>query len=86
MVHGNAVFIREEVKLARNTHRYAFSMQNFNSFNSVNFPEHKSNYTNGCKKLFGHVIMTWCCGALPIKAGTYCGAESFAFSQQFARN
>ncbi len=24
MVHGNAVFIREEAKLARNTHQYAF--------------------------------------------------------------
>ena len=59
MVHGNAVFIREEAKLARNTHRYAFSTQNFTSFNSVNFPEHKANYTiTGCKKLFAHVIMT----------------------------
>ena len=44
MVHGNAVFIRKEAKLARNTHRY--------------IPEHKSNYTAGCKKLFAHVIMT----------------------------
>ncbi len=40
---GNAVFIRKEAKLARNTHRYAFSMRNFTSFNS---------------KLFAHVIMT----------------------------
>ncbi len=55
MVHGNAVFIREEAKLARNTHRYAFSMPNFNS---VNFPEHKLNHTASCKKLFAHVIMT----------------------------
>ncbi len=38
MVHGNAVFIREEAKLARNTHLYTFSMRNFTSFNSVNFP------------------------------------------------
>ncbi len=74
MVLGNAVFVREETKLARNTNRYAFSTRNFTSFNSANFPEHKSNYTAGCKKLFAHVIM--------IKAGTYCGAESFAFSQQ----
>ncbi len=35
MVHGNAVFIREEAKLARNTHLYTFSMRNFTSFNSV---------------------------------------------------
>ncbi len=28
MVHGNAVFIREEAKLVRNTHRYTFSTQN----------------------------------------------------------
>ncbi len=57
MVHGNAVFIRE-AKLARNTHQYAFSMRNFTSFNAINFPEHKSNYTAGCKKLFAYVIMT----------------------------
>ncbi len=25
MVHGNAVFIREEAKLARNTHLYIFN-------------------------------------------------------------
>ncbi len=25
MIHGNAVFIREEAKLARNTHLYTFS-------------------------------------------------------------
>ncbi len=58
MVHGNAVFIREEAKLARNTHQYTFSMRNFYSFNSVNFPEYKMNYTADCKKLFAHVIMT----------------------------
>ncbi len=43
MVHGNTVFIREE--LARNTHQYTFSMRNFTSFNSVNFPEHKKQTT-----------------------------------------
>ena len=45
MVHGNVVFIREEAKLARNTHLYTFSKRNFTSFNFVNFPEHKANYT-----------------------------------------
>ncbi len=44
MVPGNAVFIRKEAKLARNTHLYTFSMRNF-TFNSVNFPEHKANTT-----------------------------------------
>ncbi len=39
MVPGNAVFIRKEAKLDRNTHLYTFSMRNF-TFNSVNFPEH----------------------------------------------
>ncbi len=58
MVHGNAVLIREEAKLAGNTHLYTFSMRKFISFNSVNFPEHKANYTPGCKKLFAYVIMT----------------------------
>ncbi len=45
MVHGNAVFIRKEAKPARNTHWYAFSTRKFTSFNSVNFPERKVNYT-----------------------------------------
>ncbi len=58
MVRGNAVFIREEAKLARNTHWYTFSMLNFPSFNSVNFAEHKANYIAGSKKLFAHMIMT----------------------------
>ena len=44
IVHGNAVFIKEEVKLARNTHCCIFSTRNFTPFNSVNFPEHKVNY------------------------------------------
>ncbi len=66
MVHGNTIFIREEAQLARNTHLvYAFSTQNFTSFNSINFPEHKSNYTAGCKKLFAHVIMTRARGHCP---------------------
>ena len=56
MVHGNAVFIRE-VKLARNTHLYTFSKRSFTYFNSVNFPEHKANYTAWLQKLFAHVIM-----------------------------
>ena len=51
MVHGNAVFTREEVKPARNTHWYTFSAQNFTSFNFVNFPEHKANYATGCSKV-----------------------------------
>ena len=25
MVHGNAIFVREEAKLAKNNHRYTFS-------------------------------------------------------------
>ncbi len=58
MVHGSTVFIREEAKLARNTHRYTFSMRNFTSFNSINIPEHEANYAAGCKKLFARVIIT----------------------------
>ncbi len=66
MVYGNAVFIREEAKLlsqksfkklskvtnTTNTYnsQYIFSTGNFTSFNSVNIPEHKANYTAGCKK------------------------------------
>ncbi len=45
MVHGNAVFIREEAKQARDTHRYTLLTWNFTSLNSVNLPEHKANYT-----------------------------------------
>ncbi len=57
-VHGNAVFIRE-AKLARNTHCYNFQREtSLLSTLSVNFPEHKANYTKGCKKLYAHMIMT----------------------------
>ncbi len=42
---------KREAKQARNTHWYTFSMQSFTSFNSINFPEHKANYTVGCKKI-----------------------------------
>ncbi len=47
MVHRNAVFIREEAILARNTHLHTFSTLNFTPFKSVNFPEHKAKYTAG---------------------------------------
>ncbi len=50
--------VREEAKQARNTHRYTSSLRNFTSFNSVNSPEHKSNYIEGSKKLFANVVMT----------------------------
>ena len=85
-VHANAVFIREEAKLARSTHRYAFSTWNFTSFNSINFPEYKSNYTAGCKKLFAHMIMTWRWGALPIKAGTYAELKTSLFLKNKPEN
>ncbi len=54
-VHGNAVFIRE-AKLARTLTDIIFQREI--SLPSVNFPEHKANYTAGCKKLCAHVIMT----------------------------
>ncbi len=38
--YEHTVFIREEAKQARNTHRYTFSTRNFTPFNSVNFPEY----------------------------------------------
>ncbi len=59
MVHGNAIFIREKAKQARNSHRYTFSTRSFTSLNSFNFPEDKAKYKMGCKKLFPYVIMTW---------------------------
>ncbi len=46
MVHRNTVFIREDAKLARNTHRYTYSTWNLTSLNLV--------------ILFAHVIVTWC--------------------------
>ncbi len=52
-----AVFIREP-KLARNTHCYNFSMwTSLHSNPSVNFPEHKANYTAGCKKSSDYDVM-----------------------------
>ncbi len=68
MIHGNAVFIREEAKLAGNTHRYTFSMRNFTSFN-FNFPEHKANYTAICScdydvMLGGVTHKSWYCTEL----------------------
>ena len=41
MVLGKVVFIIDWPE----THWYTFSMRNFTSVNSVNFPEHKTNYT-----------------------------------------
>jgi len=63
--------MREEAKQTRN----------FTSFNSVNFPEHKANYTAGCKKLFAHVMVS----GITHKSWYLHRAEGFAFSQQLAR-
>ncbi len=53
MVHGHAVFIREEAKLATNTHLYSNMKLHF-----FQLPEHKPNYTAGCTKWTTRVIMT----------------------------
>ena len=50
-VHGNAVFIRE-AKLDRTLTVIIFQHEtSLLSNSSVNFPEHKANYTAGCKRL-----------------------------------
>ncbi len=89
MVHGNAVFIREEAKVARNTHRYTFSTQNFTSFNSVNFPRVtlRSLSIKLSTPLAAEII---CSRDYDVTLGGVArylrGVESFAFSQRTARN
>ena len=82
MVHGNSVFIREEAKQARNTHRYTFSMRNFTPFNSVN--------SLSISKLHCWLQEFICLrdydmtlGCVTHKSWYLYGAESFMFSQQF---
>ncbi len=90
MVHGNAVFIREEVKLARNTHRYTFSTQNFTSFNSANFPGVTlgSLSIKQTTPLAAEIICSRdydvTLGGVPHKSRYLHGVESFAFSQRLA--
>ncbi len=82
MVHGNTVFIIEEVKLARNTHTI-----HYQSETSLLSTQHKTNYTTGSKKLFAHVIMTWLGGIIHKNKNRYLYvAERFMFSQQLARS
>ncbi len=85
MVHGNALFIREEAKLARNTLRHTFSTRNFTSLNSINFPEHIANYIaarNSCSRDYDMML-----GGVSCKSWYHLrGFESFAFSQRLARN
>ncbi len=92
MVHGNAVFIKEEAKLARNTHLYTFSTRNLTSFNSVNFPRVmlRSLSIKLSTPLAADII---CSRDYDVSLGggahkSWClrGVESFAFSQRIARN
>ncbi len=92
MVHGNTVFIREEAKLARNTHLYAFSTRSFTSFNSVNFPGVmlKSLSIKLSTPLAAEIICSRdydvTLRGVAHKSWYLRGVESFAFSQQIARN
>ncbi len=88
MVHGSAVFIREEAKLARNTHLYTFSTRNFTSFNSVNFPgvTLRSLSIKLSTPLAAEII---CSRDYDVTLGGSWylrRVENFAFSQQIARN
>ncbi len=91
MVHGNAVFIRE-AKLARNTHLYTFSMRNFTSFNSVNFPgvTLRSLSIKLSTPLAAEIICSRdydvMLGGVAHKSWYLRGVESFVFSQRIARN
>ncbi len=92
MVRGNAVFIREEAKLARNTHLYTFSTRNFTSFNSVNFPGVmlRSLSIKLNTPLAAEIICSCdydvTLGGVAHKSWYLRGVESFAFSQLIARN
>ncbi len=92
MVHGNAVFIREEAKLARSTHLYTFSKRNFTSFNSVNFSGVmlRSLTIKLSTPLAAEIIFSRdydvTLGGVAYKSWYLRGVESFAFSQRIARN
>ena len=58
MVYGNTAYIREGVNKPETLTDIYFQSKYFTSFNSVNFPGNKANYSAGCKKLYAHVIMT----------------------------
>ncbi len=85
MVHGIAVSIREEAKIARNTHLYTFSTRNFTSFNSINF----RGVTLGslCIKQTTPLAAEIICshdydvtlGGVAIKAGTYAELKASRF-------
>ena len=57
MVNGNAVFVREKQNRPETLTYIHFQSGNFTSFNSTNFPEHKADYTTGCKKLLAHIMI-----------------------------
>ncbi len=74
MVHGNAVFIREEAKLARNTHPYTFSTRNFTSFEL-----HRWLQEIICSHDYDMML-----GGIAHKSWYLRGVEIFAFSQRLA--
>ncbi len=81
MVHGNAVFIREEAKLARNTHLYTFSIRNFTSFNSVT-PLSIKQTTPLAAEIICSRDYDMTLGGVAHKSCYLRGVESFAFSQR----
>ncbi len=86
MVHGNAVFIREEAKLARSTHRYTFSTRTLllsTPSTSLSVKQTTPLWLQEIISSRGYDVML---GGFTHKSWHLRGAESFAFSQQLTRN
>ncbi len=78
MVHGNAVFIREKAKLARNTHRYTFSRETSLFPIPLTSLSIKQTTPLAAEIIFSHDydVMQ---GAFPIKAGIYAELKASRF-------
>ncbi len=86
MVHGNAVFIREEAKLARNTHWYTFSTRNFTLLSTPLTSLSIKQTTLLAAEIICSRDYDVMLGGVTHKTWYLRGAESFKFSQQLARN
>ncbi len=80
MVHGNAVFIREEAKQAKETHGIRFQHETSLLLTHLTSLSIKQTPSRACKKLFAHVISyDVMLGGVTYKSWYLRGAESFAF-------
>ncbi len=84
MVHGNAGIIREEAKLARNTHRYTFSTRNSLLSTPLTSLSIKRTTPLAAEIICSHDYDVTLGGVA--HKSWYLRGVSFAFSQRLARN